>query len=77
MKNIKYILEALIIYPIFLIIKILGINIGRKISTFLFLKIGSMFRSNKNIKKIYLMHMKISQMMKKIILLKICGPIMD
>ena len=51
MKNIKYILEALIIYPIFLIIKILGINIGRKISTFLFLKIGSLFRSNKNIKK--------------------------
>ena len=51
MKNIKYILEALIIYPIFLIIKILGINIGRKISTFLFLKVGSLFRSNKNIKK--------------------------
>ena len=51
MKNIKYILEALIIYPIFLIIKILGINIGRKISTFLFLKVGSLFRSNENIKK--------------------------
>ena len=51
MKNIKYILEAFIIYPIFLIIKILGINKGRKISTFLFLKVGSMFRSNKNIKK--------------------------
>jgi len=51
MKNIKYFLEALIIYPIFLIIKILGINIGRKISTFLFLKVGSLFRSNENIKK--------------------------
>ena len=51
MKNIKYILEALIIYPIFLIIKILGINAGRKISTFLFLKVGSLFRSNENIKK--------------------------
>ena len=51
MKNIKYILEALIIYPIFLIIKIVGINLGRKISIFLFLKVGSLFRSNKNIKK--------------------------
>ena len=51
MKNIKYIFEALIIYSIFLIIKILGINIGRKISTFLFLKVGSLFRSNENIKK--------------------------
>ena len=51
MKNIKYLFEALIIYPIFLIIKILGIKIGRKISTFLFLKIGSLFRSNENIKK--------------------------
>ena len=51
MKNIKYIFEALIIYSIFLIIKILGINIGRKISTFLFQKVGSLFRSNENIKK--------------------------
>ena len=51
MKNIKYIFEALVIYSIFLIIKILGINIGRKISTFLFLKFGSLFRSNENIKK--------------------------
>ena len=51
MKNIKYIFEALIIYSIFLIIKILGINIGRKISNFLFLKVGSLFRSNENIKK--------------------------
>ena len=51
MKNIKYIFEALIIYSIFLIIKILGINIGRKVSTFLFLKVGSLFRSNENIKK--------------------------
>ena len=51
MKNIKYFFEALIIYSIFLIIKILGINIGRKISTFLFLKVGSLFRSNENIKK--------------------------
>ena len=51
MKSIKYILEALIIYTVFLIIKFLGINIGRKISTFLFLKVGSLFRPNKNIKK--------------------------
>ena len=51
MKNIKYIFEALIIYSIFLMIKILGINIGRKISTFLFQKVGSLFRSNENIKK--------------------------
>ena len=51
MKNIKYIFEALIIYSIFLIIKILGINIGRKVSTFLFLKAGSLFRSSENIKK--------------------------
>ena len=51
MKNIKYIFEALIIYTIFLIVKILGVNIGRKISTLLFLRIGSLFRSTENIKK--------------------------
>ncbi len=47
MKIIKYIFEAVFIYSIFLIIKIVGINFGRKISSLLMLSLGSFFRSKK------------------------------
>ena len=47
MKIIKYIFEAVFIYSIFLIIKIVGINFGRKISSLLILSLGSFFRSKK------------------------------
>ena len=47
MKNFKYFIEAIIIYFLFLIGKILGLNLSRKIFSFIFIKIGPMFRSNK------------------------------
>lgn len=51
MKIIKYIVEAVFIYFIFFIIKIVGLNLGRKISSYFFLNIGFLFRSKKLIKK--------------------------
>ncbi len=51
MKFIKYIIEAPFIYLIFLIIRIVGINYGRKISSYLFLNIGILFRSKKLIRQ--------------------------
>ncbi len=51
MKIIKYITEAVFIYFIFFIIKIVGLNLGRKISSYFFLKIGFLFRSKKLIKQ--------------------------
>ena len=47
MKTIKYILEAVFIYFIFLVIKLVGIKIGRKISSIIILNFGSIFRSKK------------------------------
>ena len=47
MKNFKYFIEAIIIYFLFLIGKILGLNLSRKIFSFIFNKIGPIFRSNK------------------------------
>ena len=47
MKAIKYIFEAVFIYSIFLIIKLVGIKIGRKISSSIILNFGSFFRSKK------------------------------
>ena len=47
MKIIKYIFEAIFIYIIFLVIKLVGINQGRKFSSFLITNIGSIFRSKK------------------------------
>jgi KDO2-lipid IV(A) lauroyltransferase len=51
MKIVKYILEAFCIYVLFFLIRILGLNLGRKISGSFFLKIGFFFRSKKLIKK--------------------------
>ena len=47
MKTIKYIFEAVFIYFIFLVIKLVGIKIGRKISSIIILNFGSIFRSKK------------------------------
>ena len=47
MKIIKYFFEALFIYSFFLIIKILGLKISRKIFSFLFIKIGPLIKSKK------------------------------
>ena len=50
MKVIKYLIEAFVIYILFFLFKILGLNYGRKISSFLLLKTGFLFRKKKIIK---------------------------
>jgi len=51
MKIFKYFIEAILIYILFFLFKIFGLNYGRKISSFLFLKIGFLFRKKNLIKK--------------------------
>tara|TARA_B100000586_G_scaffold149261_1_gene108402 strand:- start:694 stop:1569 length:876 start_codon:yes stop_codon:yes gene_type:complete len=51
MKIFKYFIEAILIYILFFLFKIFGLNYGRKISSFLFLKIGFFFRRKNLIKK--------------------------
>ena len=51
MKLIKYIFEATFIYTLFFLIKVLGLNMGRNISSFLFSKIGFFFRPKKLVRK--------------------------
>ena len=51
MKIIKYIFEAIFVYFLFLIIKISGLNLGRKIIAPLFLSTGFLFKSKKIVKK--------------------------
>jgi len=47
MKNIKYFFQAIIIYIIIIIIKILGLNFSRKIFSYIFKKLGIFFKSKK------------------------------
>tara|TARA_B100001029_G_C15025897_1_gene433615 strand:+ start:475 stop:1347 length:873 start_codon:yes stop_codon:yes gene_type:complete len=51
MKIFKYLFEAILIYFLFFSFKILGLNLSRKISSFLIVKIGFFFRSKKLVKK--------------------------
>mgnify|MGYP001324886132 CR=1 FL=1 len=51
MKIFKYLFEAVFVYLLFLLIRVLGLNFGRTICSFLLLKIGFLFRSQKLIKK--------------------------
>tara|TARA_B100000929_G_scaffold102033_1_gene80625 strand:- start:5558 stop:6433 length:876 start_codon:yes stop_codon:yes gene_type:complete len=51
MKIIKYIIEAVFIYLLFFLMRLIGLNLGRKISSYLFLNIGFFFRSKKLTKK--------------------------
>ena len=51
MKIIKYFFEALLVYSLFLIIRIFGLNIGRKITYFLFISVGFFFKSKHIVKK--------------------------
>ena len=57
MKYLNYLLQAIIVYISFLLIKILGINISRKIFIRIFRVIGPLVRTNKivvsNIYRIY------------------------
>tara|TARA_Y100000389_G_C17451404_1_gene515071 strand:- start:1792 stop:2658 length:867 start_codon:yes stop_codon:yes gene_type:complete len=51
MKSIKYLLEAIIIYLFFLIIKLIGLNFSRKIFASVFNYIGPIIKSKKTIKQ--------------------------
>jgi len=46
-KNFKYFFEAIIVYFFFLIGKLLGLNASSKLFSFVFKKIGFLFKSNK------------------------------
>jgi KDO2-lipid IV(A) lauroyltransferase len=48
-KIIKYFFQAIIIYLLFIIIKIIGLNLSRKVFSFLFNKIGFLIKSKKTI----------------------------
>ena len=50
-KKIYYLIQAVFIYLFFFIGRILGIKISRKIFSFIFLKLGPLFKSKKIIKK--------------------------
>ena len=56
MKKIKYIFEALIIYFFLFIIKLLGLDLSRKLFSFIFKNIGFLVKSkkvvNSNLEKI-------------------------
>ena len=51
MKTFKYFIEAIIIYFLFLITKIIGIYLARRIVSHLFLFFGFLFKSKKIVKK--------------------------
>ena len=50
MKTFKYFVEAIIIYFLFLITKIIGIYLARRIISYLFLFFGFLFKSKKIVK---------------------------
>ena len=50
-KSINYFIQAIIIYLFFLIGKLLGLKLSKKIFTFLFSKVGPFFKSKKIIEK--------------------------
>ena len=47
MKQIKYLIEFIIIIILFIIIKLVGLKISRSIFSFIFKNIGPLFRSKK------------------------------
>ena len=51
MKIIKYIFEAIFIYFLFLIIKIFGLDLSRKVVSNFFLKVGFLFKSRRIVEK--------------------------
>ncbi len=51
MKIFKYLIEAVLIYFLFFIFKILGLNLARKLSSTLISKVGFFFRKKQLIKK--------------------------
>ena len=51
MKIINYLLQSILIYFLFLLGRILGLKLSRKLFSYLFFKIGAFFKSKKTIKK--------------------------
>ena len=51
MKSIKYFFEALFVYFFFLIGKLIGLSLSRKLFAFIFKKIGPIIRSHNIIDK--------------------------
>ena len=47
MKILKYLVESIFIYTFFFMIKLVGLNNGRKIFSFVFNKIGPLIKSKK------------------------------
>ena len=50
MKILKYLIEAIFIYVLFFLFRILGINLSRKFSSFLLVRFGFLFRKKETIK---------------------------
>ena len=50
-KPIKYFFEAFFVYLFFLIAKLIGLSLSRKIFSFIFKKVGPIIRSNDTINK--------------------------
>ena len=48
-KIIKYLIQAIIIYLFFIIVKIIGLSLGRKLFSYLFNKIGPSVRSDRTV----------------------------
>ena len=46
-KKVSYFFQSIIIYLIFLISKIIGLNLSRKIFSYIFVKIGNLFDQKK------------------------------
>ena len=51
MKIFKYLIEALLIYTFFIIIKVLRINFSRKLFSYIFNKIGPLIKSKEVIEE--------------------------
>ena len=50
LKNINYFIQAVIIYTFFLVGRLCGIKTSRKIFSFIFYKLGPLFKSKKLLK---------------------------
>ncbi len=50
-KSIKYLFEAFFIYIFFLVIKLIGLSLSRRVFSFIFKTIGPMVKSKKIINK--------------------------
>ena len=72
MKSIKYFFEAIFIYLFFIISKLIGLTLSRKLFSFIFKKVGPIIKSNKIINKNLLkLENKLSNKFKKDLIKKI------